>query len=73
MKSNENGCKATLSELNELILTLLEAKDRVENGEAVEIMCIGRRPIVMPLSDTIKSGCFEIEIRPDPPSAQLFA
>ena len=57
--------KFSINQLDQLIDALSEAKERVESGEPVEILKIGSRPIVFPASDTIKSGCFEIEVRPD--------
>ena len=58
--------KLSVNQLDQLIDALSEAKERVESGEPVEILNIGSRPIVFPASDTIKSGCFEIEVLPDP-------
>lgn len=57
--------KRTIEEVKELIEALQEAVERAESGEPVEIIDIKGHPVVFPASDTIKSGCYEIEIRPD--------
>ena len=66
MQSNTTSRTKTLAELNDLIETLEEAKTRAMEGESIEILTVGNKPVVFPLSNTIKSGCFEIEVLPDP-------
>ena len=59
------NCRIDQNQLEDFIHILLDAKERVSNGEAIEILKVGSKPVLMKLSDTIKSDLFEMEIVPD--------
>ena len=59
------NCRIDQNQLEDFIHILLDAKERVSRGEAIEILKVGSKPVLMKLSDTIKSDLFEMEIVPD--------
>ena len=59
------NCRIDQNQLEDFIHILLGARERFSNGEAIEILKVGSKPVLMKLSDTIKSDLFEMEIVPD--------
>ena len=59
------NCRIDQNQLEDFINILLDATERVSDGEAIEILKVGSKPVLMRLSDTVKSDLFEMEIVPE--------